>query len=140
MKYVLDTNILRSAITHPDGVNRSVLRACFLHEILPVMGQALFFEMEDVMFRTETLRSSPLSPGEIREFLDAYYSVCEWVEVRFLWRPNLSDEGDNHLMELAVAANADGIVTQNLKDLKSGELLFPHLQILSPIQWKEQNR
>jgi predicted nucleic acid-binding protein len=32
------------------------------------------------------------------------------------WRPNLPDEADNHLLELAVAAQADAIVTRNLRD------------------------
>jgi len=27
-----------------------------------------------------------------------------WVSVYFGWRPNLPDEGDNHLFELALAA------------------------------------
>ena len=29
-----------------------------------------------------------------------------WVRVYYLWRPNLPDEADNHLVELAVAGNA----------------------------------
>ena len=37
---------------------------------------------------------------------DGFLSVCRWVEVFFAWRPNLPDEADNHLVELAVAGNA----------------------------------
>jgi predicted nucleic acid-binding protein len=51
---------------------------------------------------------------------------------RALWRPNLPDEADNHLIELALAGNADTIVTTNTKDLAHGELRFPGLKILSP--------
>ena len=29
-------------------------------------------------------------------------SRCRWVEVFYAWRPNLPDEADNHLIELAV--------------------------------------
>jgi putative PIN family toxin of toxin-antitoxin system len=137
MRFVLDTNVLRSAITHPDGVNREVLRACLLGRLRPIMGQKLFLEIEDVLFREQTLRETPLSREEIRTLLDAFYSVCEWISVWFLWRPNLTDESDNHLLELAVAANAEGIITQNTKHLKRGELLFPWLQITTPKAWKE---
>jgi predicted nucleic acid-binding protein len=45
---------------------------------------------------------------------------------------NLKDEGDNHLIELAVAGNAQVIVSRNMKDLKSGELLFPEISFLTP--------
>ncbi|WP_368500055.1 PIN domain-containing protein, partial [Moraxella sp.] len=42
--------------------------------------------------------------------LNALLSICEWVRIFYLWRPNLKDEGDNHLIELAVAGNANIIV------------------------------
>ena len=66
--------------------------------------------------------------------LDGFLSRCRWVEVYYAWRPNLPDEADNHLIELAVAAHADAIVTRNLKDLATGELSFPGLKILTPEQ------
>jgi predicted nucleic acid-binding protein len=50
----------------------------------------------------------------------------------------ICDEGDNHLIELAVAAGADGIITRNLRDLTQGELKFPALKILTPEQCLEQ--
>ena len=56
--------------------------------------------------------------------MDAVLSVCQWTDIAFIWRPNLPDESDNHLIELAVAGNAQWIVTGNTKDLAAGELLF----------------
>ena len=60
-------------------------------------------------------------------------SVCEWVRIFYLWRPNLKDEGDNHLIELAVAGNANIIVSHNKKDFCQSELNFG-IQILTPEQ------
>ena len=54
------------------------------------------------------------------------------MEVFYAWRPNLPDEADNHLVELGVAAQADAIVTRNLRDLSRGELKFPALMALTP--------
>lgn len=68
------------------------------------------------------------------ELLAALASVSEWVEIYYAWRPNLRDEGDNHLIELAVAGKAAAIVTNNVKDLRSGELLFPSIRILTPAE------
>ena len=42
----------------------------------------------------------------------------------YLWRPNLKDEADNHLIDLAVASNAEFIISRNIKDLDSGDLKF----------------
>lgn len=50
----------------------------------------------------------------------------------FRWRPNLPDEADNHVLELAVAAEADAVVTHSVKDFVRAELRFPALRILTP--------
>jgi predicted nucleic acid-binding protein len=52
----------------------------------------------------------------------------------YLWRPNLKDEGDNFLIELAIAGNAAIIVTNNVKDLHSAELVFDNLRVCKPEQ------
>ena len=74
----------------------------------------------------------PLTEDEVSELLAAFFSVCEWVQIHYLWRPNLKDEGDNFLIELAVAGNAESIITNNLKDLRNAELQFDGLKVLAP--------
>jgi uncharacterized protein len=64
-----------------------------------------------------------------------FVSRTRLVEVYFRWRPNLRDEGDNHVLELAVAAGDAPIVTFNGKDFRGGELRFPELVVLSPAAW-----
>ena len=64
--------------------------------------------------------------------LDIFLSVCEWTRIYYGWRPNLPDEGDNHLVELAVAGNAKYIVTRNLRDVSRMELNFPSLAVITP--------
>jgi predicted nucleic acid-binding protein len=48
--------------------------------------------------------------------------------------PTIRDEGDNHVLELAIAGNAEILVTSNLKDFRNAELSFPQLKILSPAE------
>lgn len=99
------------------------------------MGAALFSEYEDLLMRRELMAESPLSLAERQQLFEAVLSVCEWVRIYFLWRPNLPDEADNHLIELAIAGGADAIVTNNIRDLRNSELSFPHLQVLTPAQF-----
>ena len=46
----------------------------------------------------------------------------------------MRDEGDNHVIELAIAGNARIIATNNLRDFRGAKLTFPQLQILNPYQ------
>lgn len=87
--------------------------------------------------RPALFRSSPLSATERRQLFHAFLSMCEWVKVYYLWRPNLRDEADNHLMELAVAAGAKAIVTNNVRDFRGAELRFPQIEVLSPKNFLE---
>lgn len=54
--------------------------------------------------------------------------------------PNLPDEADNHLIELALAGNAEAIVTHNVRDVGCGELRLGPLRILTPAQCLEEWR
>ena len=128
----MDTNVFIAAMLSPAGDNRGVLRACLDGRAHPLMGAALFHEYEDVMRRPVPMRQCPLTLKERQTLFEAFLSVCDWVRVYFLWRPNLPDEGDNHLVELAVAGGADAIVTNNERDVRQGELSFPGLHILTP--------
>ncbi len=96
------------------------------------MGLKLFLEYEDVMQRDDPFAASPLSSAERRRLFAAFAHVSEWVKVYFLWRPNLPDEADNHVLELAVAGGASSIVTQNVRDFERSELRFPNVRVLRP--------
>ncbi len=116
---------------------RAVLRACLEDRYVPVLGPALLAEYEDVLSRAPLFAGSVLTADERAAVFDALLSHARWVEVYYAWRPNLPDEADNHLIELAVAAQADAIVTRNLRDLARGELKFPSIRKLTPEQCLE---
>lgn len=137
-RIVVDTNILVSAILSPDGVARNVLRQCLTEEARPLISNSLFLEYGDVLSREELFATAPLSSKERVLLLDAFLGVCQWINVAFLWRPNLPDESDNHLIELAVAGNAEWIVTGNVKDIAAGELVFDSFRIITPGAWLER--
>jgi putative PIN family toxin of toxin-antitoxin system len=129
---VIDTNVLVGALLRAGGHNRQVIRSCLQGRLKPPIGQALFLEYEDVFHRERLFRESPLSPRERRQLLEAYLSTCAWVDVYYLWRPNLRDEDDNHILELAVAGGASTIVTNNVRDFQGVDLRFPEIRIATP--------
>lgn len=131
MLIVVDTNIVVGAFLGTGAAN-AVVAACLRGEHTPLMGAALLAEYEDVLSRAELFQKCRLSVAEREELLDIFFSTCRWTRIYFGWRPNLPDEGDNHLVELAVAGGASRIVTQNLRDLQGKELKFPGLLAVSP--------
>jgi len=132
IKIVVDTSVFVSAIIGKTGPSREVIRNCLKQEYLPLMGSSLFAEYESLITRDKIINLSPLTKDEIELLLASFMSVSKWIFIYYLWRPNLKDEADNHLIELALAGNASYIITNNVKDFRNSELLFPHLSIITP--------
>lgn len=131
-RIVIDTSVFISALIGLKGLSRELIRRSLMGNYRPLMSNALFREYEAVMSRENILARCPLTEIEIRTLLQSLISVSQWTSVYYTWRPNLKDEADNHLIELAVAGNAQLIATNNIKDFKSPELRFPDLIILKP--------
>ena len=138
-RVVIDTNVLVSAILSTDGAAREVLRRCLRGEAQPLIGNALFLEYEEILSREELLAAAPIGSEDRTALLDAVLSVCRWVNISFLWRPNLPDESDNPLIEPAVAGNADWILTGNTREIAAGELAFGTFRIGTPRAWLQRN-
>jgi putative PIN family toxin of toxin-antitoxin system len=134
VKIVVDTNVFIGAIISSQGLNRELIRRCLLGEYHPIMSNALYLEYESVIEREEIIAKSQLDISKVNELLDGFLSVSKWVNIYYSWRPNLRDEGDNHVLELAIAGNAQILATNNLRDFRGSELTFPQLQILNPYQ------
>ena len=132
---VVDTCVIISALIGQKGPSRKVLRRCLKGIYTPLISNALFFEYEDVSNRKNIVTLCPLTTEERRELLNSFYNICHWVSIKYLWRPNIRDEDDNFLIELALAGNATHIVTNNIKDLGNAELMFPGLKVSTPEQF-----
>ena len=134
MLVVVDTNVFVGACLGQGPSAAAVVAACLQGSCQPLMGAALLAEYEDVLGRAALFSRSRLGADERSELLDIFLACCRWTRIYFGWRPNLRDEGDNHLVELAVAGGADCICSHNLRDLRSHELTFPGLDLVTPAQ------
>jgi predicted nucleic acid-binding protein len=131
MIIVLDTNIFVGACLGV-GASNAVVRACLRGECQPLMGAALFAEYEDVLGREALFANCRLSQPEREELLNIFLAHCHWTRIYYGWRPNLIDENDNHLIELAVAGGAQYIVTKNLRDMRNQDLRFSTISAMTP--------
>lgn len=106
-----------------------VLRRALAGNFQPLFGNALWLEYNDVLGRPVWGEATTLA--ERQQVLAALALRGRWVSVYLGWRPNLPDEGDNHLYELALAGNACAIVTHNVRDVGHGELKLGALRVMT---------
>jgi len=131
----LDSSVVVSAFRSRLGASSRLLVLVENGRLVPLATPALFLEYEDVLKRPEQREASGLSLAEVNAALTALAALTEPVEVRFTWRPQLADPGDEMVLEAAVNGQADALVTHNLADfalaaprfglmlLRPGELL-----------------
>lgn len=137
---VLDSNVLASAFTSGKGASRELLREVLRGSCVAAISVPLYLEYEDVLARPAVRDRCALNTSEQEQLLDAFLARTRLVEIYHRWRPNVRDESDNHVLELAVAAGAIPIVTFNRRDFEGGQLRFPELFIETPAAWLRTHR
>ncbi|QEE47653.1 putative toxin-antitoxin system toxin component, PIN family [Rhizobium sp. WL3] len=133
IRIVAVTNVLVSACIGR-GPASKVIEACLTDRLSPMLSMALYLEYEDVINRTAPFERARFDINQRNDLLDAFFSRCTLVDIHYRWRPNLRDEGDNHLVDLAVSANARYLVTWNIRDFSGGELRFDRVEVIDPAQ------
>jgi len=135
MAIVVDTDVFVSSILGGGAAN-TLIASCLRGQFQPLMGAALYAEYESVLQRERLFENSRLTRKEREDLFDIFVAVSLWTRIYYSWRPNLRDESDNHLVELAVAGGAEAIVTRNVRDFVVGaELRFPQIRIVTPAQF-----
>lgn len=119
LEIVLDTNVLVAALRSQRGASSRLLARIGTGRFGLNVSVPLVLEYEAVLMRPE-LRI-PIPPGAIAAVLDYVCTVGRHHEIFFLWRPHLKDPGDDMLLELAVKARCQYIVTYNERDFAGCE-------------------
>lgn len=134
---VIDTNVFVAGLRSHGGASRQVLRGALTGRYEPLFGNALWLEYRDLLTRSDVWVKSSSTQEERLQVLAALAQRGRWITIYFGWRPNLPDEADNHLIELALAGNAQAIITHNVRDLTGGELRLGSLRLMTPREWLE---
>ena len=116
MRYVLDTNVVVAALRSPSGASAELLRTALRRELRLVLSVAMALEYEAVCRDPRQRIESGLQEEQVRKVIDTLCDICECVQPRYQWRPQLRDPNDEMVLEAAINGKADALVTFNQKD------------------------
>ena len=126
--FVIDTNILVSTLMSKRGASYKILSLMPTGKLEFHLSVPLVCEYESVLKRSELKLTWTMD--EIDELLDIICLLGVKHEIWYLWRPFLQDAGDEFVAEVAVTAQAEAIVTQNVRDFKGMEKFG--IKVLTP--------
>jgi putative PIN family toxin of toxin-antitoxin system len=124
VKIVLDTDVVVAAMRSPTGASAELLRMARHGRIRLAASVSLFIEYESVCTRQAHLEAAGLTQDDVHVFLDALASFVEPVSIHFLWRPQLHDPADELVLEAAVNAGVDALLSFNIKHFKHAAPYF----------------
>ena len=133
---VLDTNVFISALRSKRGASYQVLRQIGKEKFEIALSVPLVLEYEDVAKRQS--RQIGLTHSDIDDVLDFVCRVGQHHAIHFLWRPQLRDPEDDMVLELAVEAEADFIVTHDVRDFAGTERFG--VRVITPQEFLETIR
>ena len=101
------------------GASYRILELVRRGRLQPALSVALVIEYEMVLKRhAEQLG---LGARDIDAVVDYLCMVGHRQAIHFLWRPALRDPRDELLLELAVAAHCEHVITHNVRDFAGSE-------------------
>jgi putative PIN family toxin of toxin-antitoxin system len=116
---VIDTNVFVAALLSQFGASFALLMLVDSGKFVANLSVLLALEYEDVGNRL--LAQTKLTSEDFEDILDYVCTSSNHHEIYFLWRPFLKDPKDDMVLELAVAASCEYIVTFNQKDFEGAE-------------------
>jgi putative PIN family toxin of toxin-antitoxin system len=110
MRVVLDTNILISALWKPDGLEAQTVSLVREGNIVAYVSTELWDEYREVLYREKFHRLSESAEKLLAALCPRVIRVVPSEKVA--WSV---DEGDNRILECAGEAQADYLITGNLR-------------------------
>jgi putative PIN family toxin of toxin-antitoxin system len=116
---VIDTNVLVAGLRSKRGSAFRLLSLVGTGRFEIHLSVPLVLEYEDVLLRE--LPYLQVTREAVEDLIDFHCSVATCHPIFFLWRPFLRDPKDDMILELAVKARCDFIVTYNTRDFDGVE-------------------
>ena len=131
---VIDTSVLIAALRSRRGAAHKLLTFLGSDKFEVNISVPLMLEYEDVARRL--IGEILLTEQDIDHILDYICRVANRRRVFFLWRPFLKDPQDDLVLELAVTAGCDFIVTYNERDFQDVEQFG--IQVVKPKEFLQK--
>lgn len=130
-RLVIDTNVLITALCNQDGASHLLIRWALADRIVLLASPALWLEYEAVLKRPEIRLRHGIALEDLDVVLDTLAAHVEPVHLNYLWRTQLRDPNDEMVLETALNARADALVTFNTRDFAEAAKRFA-LRLLTP--------
>jgi putative PIN family toxin of toxin-antitoxin system len=124
VRIVLDTDVMVAALRSNARASRQLLISALRNRFDLLLSVPLMLEYKAVLKRPEHLRTAGATRDDIDAILDALGAAGVPVIPNFSWRPELTDPGDEMILETAVNGQADLIITFNLTHLRHAARRF----------------
>ncbi|HVY03644.1 MAG TPA: putative toxin-antitoxin system toxin component, PIN family [Caulobacterales bacterium] len=111
MKVVLDTNVIVAAMRSPRGASAMLVNEALAGRLEIFASPALFLEYEAVLTRPHHLAAAGLTRRDIDISLEMLAKTVVPIYPYFTYRPLLPDPDDEMVLEVAINARADVLVT-----------------------------
>jgi putative PIN family toxin of toxin-antitoxin system len=134
LRVVLDSSVLVAALRSRQGASFRLLELLRAGAFEIAISVPLAVEYEAVLARHATRLG--LRRSEATTLVDYLCAVGTRQPIYFLWRPTLRDPNDEFVLELAVAADCQHIVTHNIRDFTGAERFG--VSVLRPGQFLRQ--
>ena len=128
---VIDTNVIVAGLRSRRGSSFKLLTLIDTGQFDIHLSVPLVLEYTEVLLRE--LPNLSLSREEVEDLIDFYCGVGMQHEIFFLWRPFLRDPKDEMVLELAVKAGCQSIITYNTRDFAGVEQFG--LNVLEPSEF-----
>ena len=111
---VIDTNVIVAGLRSRNGTAFRLLSLVGGEQFNIHLSVPLVLEYEDVLLRE--LPNLSLDATDVQDVINFHCAVATHHQIFFLWRPYLRDTKDDMVLELAVKAGCDSLVTYNTRD------------------------
>ncbi|MEM6254365.1 MAG: putative toxin-antitoxin system toxin component, PIN family [Cyanobacteria bacterium P01_D01_bin.156] len=111
---VIDTNVIVAGLRSRNGAAFKLLGLVGSESFNIHLSVPLVLEYEEVLLRQ--LPNLTINASDIQDFIDFHCTIAAHHQIFFLWRPYLRDPKDDMVLELAVKAECDSVVTYNTRD------------------------
>jgi putative PIN family toxin of toxin-antitoxin system len=129
---IIDTNVLIAALYSRLGYAFALISRLGDAPFEINISVSLVLEYEGIGKRM--LDRLQISEDELEAVIDYLCEIGNQQKIFYLWRPFLKDPGDDMVLELAVAARCEYIVTFNKKDFSGVEEQFG-IAIVTPAEF-----